>query len=136
MNARIDTALAHWAYVAPLLKPAKNGAQHKELVEALDAVLDAGGADEANPLAALAAMLGDLVAAYEHARYPMPPAMTAAETLRWFIERDGLRQSDLPEIGNQAKVSEILSGGRSINLRQARELAARFGVSFELFLDQ
>ncbi len=136
MNARIDTALAHWAYVAPLLKPAKNRAQHKALVEALDAVLDAGGADEANPLAALAAMLGDLVAAYERAHFPMPPAMTAAETLRWFIERDGLRQSDLPEIGNQAKVSEILSGARSINLRQARALAARFGVSFELFLDQ
>ena len=73
MNARIDTALAHWAYVAPLLKPAKNGAQHKELVEAPDAVLDAGGADEANPLAALAAMLGDLVAAYEQTRYPMHP---------------------------------------------------------------
>lgn len=136
MNARIDTALAHWAYVAPLLKPAKNKAQHRALVEALDAVLDAGGADEANPLAALAAMLGDLVSAYEQAHCPMPPAMNAPEVLRWFMQRDGLRQSDFPEIGNQAKVSEILSGGRSINLRQARALAARFGVSLELFLDQ
>ena len=66
----------------------------------------------------------------------MPPAMSAAETLRWFIERDGLRRSDLPEIGNQAKVSEILAGGRSINPRQARALSARFGVSLELFLDR
>ena len=31
-----------------------------------------------------------------------------------------LRQSDSPEIGNQAKVSEILTGKRAINLRQAR----------------
>lgn len=135
MNARIDTALAHWTYVAPLLKPAKTKAQYLRLVESLDAVLDAGGADESNPLARLAAMLGDLVSAYEKAHHPMPPAMSAIETLRWFMARDRLRQSDLPEIGNQAKVSEILSGRRAINLRQARALAARFGVPLELFDD-
>ena len=135
MNASIDIALAHWAYVAPLLKPAKKRAQYQALVESLDAVLDAGGADEANPLARLAAMLGDLVSAYEQAHHPMPPAMSAVETLRWFMERDQLRQGDLPEIGNQAKVSEILSGRRAINLRQARALAARFGVPLELFVD-
>jgi HTH-type transcriptional regulator/antitoxin HigA len=44
-----------------------------------------------------------------------------------------LRQSDLPEIGNQAKVSEILSGKRTINLRHARALAGRFGVGIEVF---
>ena len=38
----------------------------------------------------------------------MPPAMAAIEALRYFMERDGLLQKDLPEIGNQAKVSEIL----------------------------
>ena len=134
MNTRIDTALAHWAYVAHLLKPARTLAQYQSLVESLDAVLDAGGADEANPLARLAAMLGDLVSTYEAAHIPMPPAMSAIETLRWFMERDGLRQSDLPEIGNQAKVSEILSGHRRINLRHGRALAARFGVSLYLFL--
>ena len=135
MNARIDTALAHWAYVAPLLKPAKTWAQYQALVDSLDAVLDAGGADEANPLARLAAMLGELVSAYEQAHHPMPPAMSAVETLRWFMERDHLRQSDLPEIGNQAKASEILSGRRAINLRQAKALATRFGVPLELFVD-
>ena len=136
MNARIETALAHWAYVAPLLKPAKNKAQYQALVEALDAVLDAGGADEVDPLAALAALLGELVSAYEEAHYPMPPAMSAPETLRWFMAREGLRQCDLPEIGNQAKVSEILSGRRAINFRQARALAVRFDVPLELFVDQ
>ena len=134
MNARIDSALAHWAYVAPLLKPARTKSQYQALVESLDAVLDAGGADEANPLARLAAMLGDLVSAYEQAHCPMPPAMSAPETLRWFMARDGLRQTDLPEVGNQAKVCEILSGRRSINLRQARALAVRFGVPLELLL--
>ncbi len=135
MNARLDAALAHWSYVAPLLTPASNEAEYLTLVESLDAVLDAGGADEAHPLAGLAAMLGELVAAWERAHVPMPEAMSAVETLVFFMERDGLRQCDLPEIGNQAKVSEVLAGKRAINLRQAGALAARFGVPMELFAE-
>lgn len=61
--------------------------------------------------------------------------MGAAETLRHFMERDGLRRSDLPEIGNQAKLSQLLRGARKINMRQARALAARFAVAMELFAD-
>lgn len=59
--------------------------------------------------------------------------MNAVEALTFFIERDGLRQSDLPEMGNQAKVSEVLAGKRTINLRQAKALAERFKVPLELF---
>lgn len=132
MNARLDVALAHWGYIAPLLTPPATEAEYQALVESLDAVLDAGGADESHPLAGLAVMLGDLVSAYEQVHYAMPPAMSGAEVLQFLMARDGLRQSDLPEIGNQAKVSEILSGKRNINLRQARALAARFGVSLAL----
>jgi HTH-type transcriptional regulator / antitoxin HigA len=51
------------------------------------------------------------------------------------MEHDGLRQSDLPEIGNQAKVSELLSGARKMNLRQARAPGVRFEVAMELFAD-
>jgi HTH-type transcriptional regulator/antitoxin HigA len=133
MNARLDTALAHWRYVAPLLTPPTTDADYLALVESLDAILDAGGADEAHPLAGLAAMLGDLVAAYEAKRYPMPEAMSAVEALAFLMAQHGLRQSDLTEIGNQAKVSEILSGKRAINLRHARALAVRFGVGIEVF---
>jgi len=61
MNARLDAALAHWSYNAPLLTPATTEAEYQALVDSLDAVLDAGGADETHPLAGLAAMLGDLV---------------------------------------------------------------------------
>ena len=62
-------------------------------------------------------------------------AMSAAEVLRFFMAGHGLRQSDLPEIGNQSKVSEILSGKRAINLRQAKALSERFAVPLETFVD-
>ena len=135
MNDRLDTALAHWSYIAPLLTPPTNEAEYRALVESLDAILDAGGADEAHPLAGMAVLVGELVPAWERTHVPMPEAMSAAETLRFFMERDGLRQSDLPEVGNQAKVSELLNGARKINMRQALALAARFNVAMELFVD-
>ena len=84
-------------------------------------------------LAGLAGMVGDLVSAYEQKHYPMPTEMSGVEALCFFMERDNLRQQDLPEIGNQAKVSEVLSGRRAINLRQAKALSERFGVPLALF---
>ena len=53
----------------------------------------------------------------------------------FFMARDNLRQQDLPEIGNKAKVSEALSGRRAINLRQAKALSERFNVDLSLFVD-
>jgi HTH-type transcriptional regulator/antitoxin HigA len=133
MTTRLATALAHWPYVAPLLTPPTNDADYQRLAEALDAVLDAGGADEAHPLAGLAVVMGNLISCYEARRYPIPDAMNAVEALACLMKQHGLRQSDLPEIGNQAKVSEILSGKREINLRQAQALAKRFGVGVGVF---
>jgi HTH-type transcriptional regulator/antitoxin HigA len=133
MNARVKTAIEHWSYVAPLLQPARNAKEYAQLVEALDAAIDAGGADEKHPLARLVDYLGDLVAEYE-AKDKMPAAATGADALRYLMQRDDLRQADLPELGSQGVVSELLSGRREFNARQAKALAARFGISAALFL--
>jgi HTH-type transcriptional regulator / antitoxin HigA len=51
------------------------------------------------------------------------------------MEANGLKQSDLThELGSQGIVSEILSGKRGINARQARALAKRFGVLPMVFI--
>ena len=50
------------------------------------------------------------------------------------MQRDNLRQIDLPELGSQDIVSELLSGRRDFNAPQAKALAARFGVSAAMFL--
>ena len=133
MNARVKTAIEHWGYVAPLLQPARNAKEYAQLVEALDAAIDAGGADEKHPLARLVDYLGDLVAEYE-AKDKMPAAATGADALRYLMQRDSLRQVDLPELGSQGVVSELLAGRREFNARQAKALAERFGVSAALFL--
>jgi len=135
VNALLNTALMHWDYISPLLTPARNEQEYQLLVDSLDTLLDKGASDESSPLAGLACMIGDLISAYEQKHYPMPAAMTNIEALRFFMERDNLRQQDLPEIGNQAKVSEVLSGRRAINLRQAKALSERFNVDLSLFVD-
>ena len=133
MNARLKAAIQHWNYIAPVLQPARNAKEYAALVEALDTALDAGGANETHPLARLAEYLGDLIAEYE-AKDMMPPAATGVEVLRYLMQRDNLRQMDLPELGSQGIVSELLSGRRDFNARQAKALAARFGVSAAMFL--
>jgi len=40
----------------------------------------------------------------------------------------------MPDPGNVGVVSELLSGRRDFNARQAKVMAARFGVSAALFL--
>jgi len=133
MNARLKAAIQHWSYVAPVLQPARNVKEYAALVEALDAAIDAGGADEKHPLARLVAYLGDLIVEYE-GKDKMPPKATGAEVLRYLMQRDQLRQSDLPELGSQGVVSELLSGRREFNARQVKALAVRFGVSVAMFL--
>jgi HTH-type transcriptional regulator/antitoxin HigA len=62
------------------------------------------------------------------------PAVGGAEVLAYLMGLHELRQSDLPEIGSQGVVSEILSGRRELNVRQIRALAERFGVSPAVFV--
>ena len=62
------------------------------------------------------------------------PEATGAEVLQHLMEEHDLRQSDLPEIGSQGVVSEIISGKRELNVRQIKELAQRFQVSPAVFI--
>ena len=56
------------------------------------------------------------------------------QALKFLMAQHGLNQSDLPEIGSQGVVSEILSGKRELNIRQVRALSQRFGVSAATFV--
>ena len=108
-------------------------ADYTAAVDCLNELLDAGGADESHPLAALVALLGERIAAWEQKAHPLPQA-DSAEVLRFLLAQHGLTQTDLPEVGSQGVVSEILSGKRRLNVRQIEALAARFGTSPAVFL--
>lgn len=77
--------------------------------------------------------LGTLIEAYEEEHHPIPEA-NGSDVLRFLMDEHGLTQSDLPEVGSQGVVSEILNGKRELNVRQIRKLAERFHVSPAAFM--
>ena len=112
----------------------RNDADYERVVAFMNSLLDVVGDDEAHELADLLDLVGQLVEDYEGTRHVIPDA-APHEVLRFLLDQHGLKQSDLAsEIGGQSVVSDILSGKRAINARQAKALAARFGVSAVAFL--
>jgi HTH-type transcriptional regulator/antitoxin HigA len=132
MSALIKQACEHWRYVAPLLSKPANEEDYDALVEALDELLAIVGDDEDHPLASLAAHMGDMLLAYDEAHRPLPRA-SGVEVLRYLMQEHGLTQADLPEVGAQSVISEILGGKRQLNVRHIRALSERFGVSADVF---
>lgn len=122
----------HWAAIRPILT-IRNESGYSRAVAALNELLDEVGNDEHHPLYDLLDTLGTLIGAYE-AEHLELPAVQGREVLAYLMEEHGLRQSDLPEVGSQGVVSEVLSGKRELNMRQIRALAARFGVSAAVFV--
>jgi HTH-type transcriptional regulator/antitoxin HigA len=133
VNRDIRAAIASWPAVAPFLTEPRSKAEFARLVAALDAVLDAGGADESHALASLADHLGDLVARYEAQRLPMRE-MSVPDLLRQLMTEHALRQCDLPEIGAQSVVSDVLRGKRRLNVGQIARLSRRFGLPADVFM--
>ena len=113
--------------------PVRDEADYDERVALLNALIDTVHDDEAHPLAGLMEIAGEFIENYENTHYPMPEA-EPRDALRYLMEEHGLKQGDLPEIGSQGVMSEILAGKRAINARQAKLLAARFNVSAAVFI--
>jgi len=128
----IQSAMIHWEHIAPVLKMPTSESEYDALVQHLNAVLDAGGADENHCLASLADVIGDLLQAYENQHHGIQA--TGIDALKYLMEAHDLGQKDLPEIGSQGVVSEVLSGKRMLNLRQIKSLAARFQVAEQVFI--
>lgn len=107
--------------------------EYDEAVRTLDMLLDGGAADENHALADVVHLIGELIQAYETRHVRLPPA-TGVDALRFLMAQHGLRQSDLPEIGTQGVVSEILSGRRELRTSHIRLLSERFHVPGDVFL--
>lgn len=106
---------------------------YEQAVSVLHQLLDAGAADERHPLAGLVDSIGRLIGEYDQEHFPPAPVAPAA-MLRLLMDQHALTQSELPEIGTQGVVSEVLSGKRELNVRQIKALAQRFNVPGSVFI--
>jgi HTH-type transcriptional regulator / antitoxin HigA len=121
-----------WKAIAPYLT-ISNEQEYDEAVERLNVLLTEVD-DESHPLYSLLDTLGILIEAYDNDHYPLPDC-NGIDALIYLMEEHSLSQSDLPEIGSQGVVSEILNGKRKLNVRQIQLLAERFQVSTATFFE-
>lgn len=111
MSVLIERAAEHWEFVSPLLRKPKNEDDYDALAQALDELLEMTGDDESHPLMSLVDIIGDWIEEWDHKHHPMPKA-SGVDVLGYLMREHGLTQSDLPGVGTQSVVSEILSGKR------------------------
>jgi HTH-type transcriptional regulator/antitoxin HigA len=105
------------------------------MVELADMLSDIIGSSKKHPLLNLFELASELIRAYDLEHFDVPDAKPQ-ELLSFLMEQHGLKQSDLPEVGNQSVVSQILSGARELNVRQINSLAKRFKVPAGVFFER
>ena len=133
MTLASEELQVHWTNIAPLLT-VRNEREYNAAVKRLNELLDEIGDNEKHPLYSLLDTLGTLIHAYEEEEHYQIPEVNGVDVLRFLMEEHGLTQSDLPEVGTQGVVSEILNGKRELNVRQVRALSKRFKVSSAVFV--
>ena len=110
-----------------------NEKDYNNLVNLLDSLIDEVGNNESHPLSSLMETIGSLIEAYESQNYHDIEG-DPINALKTLMEEHGLKKSDLPEIGSQGVVSEIISDKRQLNVRQLKLLSERFKVSPVVFV--
>jgi len=129
-NAQLSNVIKHWDYISKFIAYPKNDKELDKLISLLDELLKIVGGNENHPLMGLIDFISYFIEKYESNRYSLEQRKaTGIDALKFLIEAHKLNQNDLPEIGSQGVVSEVLNGKRLLNLRQITALSKRFGVN-------
>ena len=134
MNQTLTIAAKHWPYIADLVRYPNNEKEYRHLVQRLDELLNVVGSNEDHPLIGLVDVMSNFIASYEEIHHKQPKTKSI-DALRFLMVSHQLTQRDLPEIGSQGVVSEVLNGKRKLNVRQIKQLAKRFHVSPSTFIE-
>lgn len=126
----MEQVFSHWDAFRAVsgLRHIETARDYKEATQLADALVDDGAMDEHHPQYSLFLLVSDLIYAYDQRHYPQRN-VHGIDLLRFLMEQHGLRQNQLPEIGTQSVVSEILSGKRELTVNHIRGLAERFHLS-------
>lgn len=127
----------HWVALHEALglgAPIADAAQYENMLAVAEALMESFDDRPDNPLGGLLELVAARIRDYETRAHSWPDDSTPASRLVFLMEQHGLKQSELPEVGPQSVVSAVLAGKRKLNLRQAKALAARFGLPLGTFV--
>lgn len=113
------------------LQPIHNENDYEKAVARIDEIFDAKpGTPEGDELE----ILGILIDEYEEKNFPIPNP-TPIEAIKFRMEQLGIEQKDLAKmIGSRSRASEILSGTRSLSLRQIKILHHKLGIPASILI--
>ena len=113
------------------VKPVRTEADYEASLARLEELMDAKpGTPEGDELEVLAS----LIERYEDERFPIE-APTPLSAIRFRMEQENLTPRDLePYIGSRARVSEVLSGTRSLSIEMIRALNQHLGIPAEALI--
>ena len=115
------------------IRPIKTEADYKEALELLEELIDAEPAAN-TPEAEQLDILSSLVERYEENKYQID-APNAIEAIKFVMEQRNLEPKDLiPFIGSKSRVSEVLSGKRSLSIEMIRSLESGLGIPSKVLL--
>ena len=133
LDQELADTIKVWPVVSKVLSTFETEQQYNKAVGWLDELIDEAGENEASLIESLIDTLGTLVKDYEDRNIPEPDA-DPIDCLKFLMEEHNLKPSDLPEIGSQEVVSDILSGRKPLTVKQIKVLSVRFNVSPAVFV--
>ena len=135
MNARLVNPGKYKRLLARISPTAiESEAENERALGVLERLLAKGEANLTPEEDALVELLTQLVEHFEKRTYPREPS-TPPDVLRFLLEQRRLKPAQLAEVvGSRSRVSEILSGKRSVSKEQAKRLGDFFHVSPALFI--
>jgi HTH-type transcriptional regulator/antitoxin HigA len=109
--------------------------EHERALAMVESLMEKGERHMTREEDALLDLLTNLIRDYEAAEYPPRGMSKPHEMVAFLLEQRGLKPNDLlPILASKSRVSELLSGKRSISKAQAKKLAEFFGVPLDLLL--
>jgi Predicted transcription regulator containing HTH domain len=116
-------------------KVIRNEANYEETLSVLENLMDRNpttGTDESDELELLTLLIQD----YESRQYQFVPP-NPVEAIKFRMEQQKLTPRDLiPYIGSRSKVSEVLSGKRSLTLSMIRALHSGLGIPASVLIQE
>jgi HTH-type transcriptional regulator/antitoxin HigA len=117
-----------------VVKAIENEEEYDHMVAAVEHLIDKGEKRLSPEESALLETMAILVQAYDDRHHPLPQ-VAPSEMLTYLTKTSGRTAKDLlPVFGTRGRVSEVLSGKRSISKEQAKKLASLFKVTADLFI--
>tara|TARA_R100001143_G_scaffold63594_1_gene73148 strand:+ start:6904 stop:7272 length:369 start_codon:yes stop_codon:yes gene_type:complete len=113
------------------IQPIHTDQDHENALARIEEIFDAkSGSKEGDELE----ILGILVDEYEKKNFPID-APKPVDAIKFRMEQMGMEQKDLAKLlGSKSRASEILSGKRSLSLRQIKILYRKLGIPAEVLI--